>query len=292
VTAPRHTPDLSEFGLDTAAVRRLDRARARLIYLIGDSDTGKTTLAEAIADRLAPQFTTALVDLDAGQATVGLPTTFAWRLLGRRRRAWPDGVYFTGTTSPSGHFDIAVAGAEAMVAEARMHARKMVVDTCGLARGAAGAALHHAMTDALRPDAIVVIQRESELAGLAEALGSSGRWDVIHAAAPEAIRPRSRAARRSYRRGRFRDYFARARERVLLLDTVEVLRPRPDPLGRIASLRGPEGRDRALAIVRSVGRAGDAMTVLTPLAARAPVSAVVLGSMRIARDGRQLARNV
>lgn len=281
-----------DYGLSAGQIALLERRATRTVYIIGDSDTGKSTLAAALAAHLARKFKTALVDLDAGQASIGLPTTFAWRMCGRGGRVRTDGMYFTGTTSPSGYFEIAVGGAAAMVAEAREHAAKAVIDTCGLACGLAGMQLHHATIDAVRPDAVVALEREGELSPLVEPFVRSGRPLVIRASVPDGVRRRSRAARRSYRRGKFRAYFKRAREVTLSLEKVGVLRPRPDPVGRIASLRDGAGRDIALAIVRGVDEAAQTMTVLSPVPGRTAVRAVVLGSMRIARDGRQLARNV
>ncbi len=282
---------LDDYGLGRRELTALERPSVRVAYIVGDVGTGKSTLAAAVARHLSRRGRTALVDLDAGQASVGLPTTFAWRTWGRRA-AKPGGMYFTGTTSPTGHFDIAIAGAAAMVSEARDAAAKIVVDTCGLARGPAGIRLHHTTIDAVRPDAVLAIQRGDELAGLLEPLRRMRRPVVIDASVPEGVCKRSRATRRSYRRERFGAYFARARERVFGLDEVGLLRPRRDPVGRIASLRNEAGRDVALGIVRAVGKSSGTITVLTPLPARTRVAAVVLGSMRIARDGRQLARDV
>lgn len=284
--------ELADYGLGNREIAALGRRRVRTIYIIGDSDTGKSTLAATLAAQLARSVATACVNLDAGQASIGLPTTFAWRMQGGRRERRPDGMYFTGTTSPSGHFDIAVAGAVAMVSEARKRADTAVVDTCGLARGAAGMRLHHTTIDAVRPDAVIVIERRGELACLIDPLARLTRPLVIRASAPDCIRKRSRAERRSYRRERFRAYFAPAREIVLSLDVVGVLRSKPDPVGRIASLRDATGRDVALAIVRRADPAAGTITVLTPAPKRVPVRAVVLGLMRIARDGRQLARDI
>jgi len=283
---------LADYGLGPGQIALLERRCVRVVYVVGDSDTGKSTLAAALAAHLARKFKAALVGLDAGQASIGLPTTFAWGMCGRGGRARTDGMYFTGTTSPTGYFEIAVAGAAAMVSEARGHAAKVVVDTCGLACGPAAMQLHHATIDAVRADAVVAIERDGELSGLVGPFIRSGRPLVIRASVPGGVRKRSRATRRSYRRGKFRAYFKRARELTLSLDEVGVLRPRPDPVGRIASLRDASGRDIALAIVRAVDDAAQTMTVLSPVPRRTNVRAVVLGSMRIARDGRQLARNV
>lgn len=286
--------ELNDYGLGRGEIAGLVRRAARVIYVIGDSDTGKSTLVGCIARRLAPAFKTAAVDLDAGQATIGLPTTFGWQMCTARGygAGTPGGLYFTGTTSPRGHFDLSVAGAAAMVGEAWAHARKVVVDTCGLACGEAGRELHHATVEAVRPDVIVAIERHGELSELVEPLVRSGWPEVIRASAPAGVRTRSRARRRSYRCAKFREYFKRARALQLSLDKVGILRPRPDPVGRIASLRDGRGRDVALAIVQKCGSPRGTITVLSPIASATKVRAVVLGSLRIARDGRQLARDV
>lgn len=84
---------------------------AAVVMVIGGSDTGKTTLVERLAGRFAGEGPTAVVDLDMGQSHVGPPTTVAWARVGGAGEGggfpgWngltPDGVYFTGATSPVG----------------------------------------------------------------------------------------------------------------------------------------------------------------------------------------------
>jgi len=283
-------PALAEFGLGRRELALLTRRRTRIIYIVGDVDTGKTTLAACLARELARTGPTASVDLDAGQASIGLPTTFAWKRAGKRGK--PDGMFFTGTTSPVGHFELAVAGAAAMVGEARVAADRVVVDTCGLARGELGAQLHQATADAIRPDVVVTVERADELVDLVAPFERCGRPWVIRASAAAAVDKRSWAARRSFRRAKLGAYFARGRELELDLDRIGVLRTKSNPAGRIASLRDGSGRDVALAIVMKHSPFRRTMAIWTPLSLRIRVRAVVLGAMRIARDGRQLARNV
>ena len=54
------------------------REKTRRIIVLGGSDTGKTTLLECLADVLSRSAPVGLVDLDAGQSTIGPPTTTAW----------------------------------------------------------------------------------------------------------------------------------------------------------------------------------------------------------------------
>lgn len=285
---------LGDYGLGERELRLFRRRGVHVIYIIGDTDTGKTTLAGVVAEALAARFRTALVDLDAGQATIGPPTTLGWRMVSRTGggAAEPDGLYFTGTTSPAGHLEQWVIGAATLVGEARRRATKVVIDACGLARGEAGRQLHHATVEVVGPDVIVAIERSGELGELVEPFLRAGRPLVVSAAVPAMARTRSRGARRSYRCAKFRAYFERAVPVQLRLDEVGVLRPRQDPVGRIASLRGADGRDVALGIVQKYDVPRGTVTVLSPLAAGTLVRAVVLGSMRIARDGRQLGWNV
>lgn len=280
---------LREFGIGRDEAALLNRPSTRLIYVVGDVDTGKTTLASRIAAWFARVWRTALVDLDAGQASIGLPTTFAWRIAGSRGK--PAGMYFTGASSPVGYFELWVAGAVVMVSEAATRGEKVVVDTCGLARGPLGCQLHHPIIDAIRPDVVVALEREDELQDLIRPLERARVPAVLCARPPVGVRKRSWAKRRSYRRAKFQEYFAGAGEMVLHLGKIGLLRWKPDPVGRIASLRGPDGRDIALAIVQKYDVCGGTLTVLTPLRQSGRVSAVVLGSVRIARDGRQLARD-
>lgn len=281
---------LQEFGIGHDEAALLSCPNVRVIYVVGDVDTGKTTLAARIASWCAHSRRTALVDLDAGQATVGLPTTFAWRMVQSRSKL--AGMYFTGSTSPVGYLDIWVAGAVLMVSEAGAQAEQVVVDTCGLARGALGCQLHHPIIDAIRANVVVALERWGELRELLCPLGRAHSPAVLRVRPPSAVLKRSRAQRRSYRRARFREYFAEAGAMVLHLDEIELLRWKPDPVGRIASLRGSDGRDVALAIVQAHNVRSRTLTVWTSLQRRSRVRAVVLGSMRIARDGRQLESNV
>ena len=67
-----------EWLRDEAVARAIDEPGAKLMLIIGASDTGKTTLAEAIVRRLCAQRPVGIVDLDIGQSHIGPPTTIAW----------------------------------------------------------------------------------------------------------------------------------------------------------------------------------------------------------------------
>ena len=51
--------------------------------VLGAADTGKTTLAEAIARRAASSGPVGVIDADIGQSHIGPPTTVGWALVDR-----------------------------------------------------------------------------------------------------------------------------------------------------------------------------------------------------------------
>lgn len=286
-------PSLADYGIVRRERAILDRKGVSLIYIIGNTDTGKTTLANLIASHLSVRHKTALVDLDAGQAAIGLPATFGWAMMTARGRVGKvRGMYFTGITSPVGYFEESVAGATALVAEARRRAQKIVVDTCGVAEGAYGRELHYPTVEKIRPDVVIAIENAHELDSVIESFEEGGWPIVIRVDAPERVKRRSPTRRRSYRAERFRKYFENAGELKLSLDSVGIVNERADAVDRIASLRNSKGRDIALAIIVEFNRGKGKAVVFTPLADTSKVQFIVMGSMKVARDGTQLAWNV
>ncbi|MCK5286431.1 MAG: hypothetical protein KAJ59_01330, partial [Thermodesulfovibrionia bacterium] len=81
---------LKDFVKEAHIVKEIRDPRNTLIMVMGNSDTGKTTLIECIADLLAQGTTVGIVDLDMGQSHIGLPTTIAWGKIQRGFKGWAD----------------------------------------------------------------------------------------------------------------------------------------------------------------------------------------------------------
>jgi polynucleotide 5'-hydroxyl-kinase GRC3/NOL9 len=143
----------------------------RTVMLVGGLDTGKSTLSRRLAAAaLALGRTTAYLDADLGQKTVGPPATITLRLLrsgedlepGRLER--PDAIAFVGATSPQGHLLPVLAGITTLhrrAVEAGMDF--IVVDTSGMVSGISGQILKFHKVEVLRPDLVVGLQRGEEL---------------------------------------------------------------------------------------------------------------------------------
>ena len=87
--------------------------------VIGESDTGKTTLVTAIANTLrARRPGVAVIDADLGQSEIGPPTTIGLgrirRRVGRLADADVVALYIVGVTSPARHLLRVVVGTRRM----------------------------------------------------------------------------------------------------------------------------------------------------------------------------------
>src|SRR2546426_10020532 len=146
--------------------RALERAaRSRATLLMGDVDTGKTSLATFLANELyRTGFRVGVVDADLGQSEIGPPTTIG---LGRVRRrldrlgdAEAAGLCFVGSTSPAGHVEATVVGARRMMERgAALGCERLLVDTSGLVAGDPGGHLKRRKIERLGPDLVVCLGR-------------------------------------------------------------------------------------------------------------------------------------
>lgn len=199
-----------------AAAAIIDAAQgARCVMLIGDVDTGKTTIAAALAraGRDAGR-RVAVLDTDLGQSEIGPPCTMGLGFVDAEFRRLSDGrltgLAFIGSTSPVG-FTVQCAAAARRLADRAWErgAELLIVDTSGWVRGYGARALKLAKADLLQPDRILMLQRGRELDGLARGLPADAvlRLD----ASPHAL-VKTRAVRVLRRETRLGAYFSGGRE--------------------------------------------------------------------------------
>jgi polynucleotide 5'-hydroxyl-kinase GRC3/NOL9 len=257
-----------------------DRMSGTFLFL-GAADTGKTTLVDALAERLARHRPVALVDADVGQSHIGPPTTVGWTLADEKRgwaaagwekttpggRGAPRGIAFVGDVTPVGHLLQLLAALALCVEEARQAAEMVLIDTPGLVTGGAACSLWWTVQRLLRPERIVAIQRGSELDELVGGLQAGlSRIDALET--PAQLRRKSPEARQEHRRWLFAEYFRDARPRMLSLRGLAVRFPQrmtPDTVcGRIVGLTDAAGRDMALGVIENWQPARANMTVRVP----------------------------
>lgn len=198
---------------------------ARVIMLIGAMDTGKSTLARAIARAgVEKGRTVAYVDADIGNSTTGPPTCVGLKLI----EAGPDleaidiadRLHFVGGITPDRLVLQEVVATAALAEAGRRQADLVIVDTTGTVSGVVGETLKYHKTELIRPDTVVALQRGSELEPIVGMLRRFFSVEVISTAADPDVLPSAPDDRAARRAALFKDAFAPPLERWRVRPTV------------------------------------------------------------------------
>ena len=251
-------------------------SRARVILVIGETDTGKTSFTTSLANALlARGLSVAVVDADLGQSDIGPPTTIGLGRLTppveRLADAEVVGLYFVGSTSPQAHLLPTVVGTRMMTDRAtRLGFDRVIVDTCGLVQGEMGRLLKQHKIDLVDPDLVLCLQRSGECEHILRPYGGSARPRVVRLASSGAARRRSPEERRLHRERGLQTYFADARTVHLDLGRV-ILRQPALFMGQPLPPRQVEDLSALLDdMVLWAERRGNELVLVTPDALREP----------------------
>jgi polynucleotide 5'-hydroxyl-kinase GRC3/NOL9 len=220
------------FSADASWAAAVARAReARIVLVLGGTDTGKTSLVTYLAGALlAGGRSVAVVDADLGQSEIGPPTTVGvGRLRGRFERladAEVAGLYFVGATSPCGRLVETVLGTQRMTERAlQLGVDCVLVDTCGLVLGEFGRRLKQAKIDLVAPDLVVCLQREGECEPILRPYAGGRPPAIVRMEVSPAARRRSPDERRQHRERAMQAYLGGARPVTLDLGRVVLREP-------------------------------------------------------------------
>jgi polynucleotide 5'-hydroxyl-kinase GRC3/NOL9 len=206
-------------------------ATVRVILIIGETDTGKTSFTTHLTNGLvAGGGLVGVVDADLGQSDIGPPTTVGLGLIRepveRLAEAEVGGLYFVGSTSPQGHLLPTVIGTKLMVDKAlRLGCARVLVDTSGLVQGELGRTLKQYKIELVDPDLLCCLQRAEECEPILRAYGTGSRPSVLRLAPGPVVRKRSQDERRQHRERTLQAYFHGARTLHLDLGRVVLKRP-------------------------------------------------------------------
>jgi polynucleotide 5'-hydroxyl-kinase GRC3/NOL9 len=258
--------------------------RGGTVLILGASDSGKSTLARFLMERLLAQgVRVAFLDADIGQSSLGLPGTVSMRVFrspGELSDFTPERISFIGALSPARAIAMLIDATRALSVAARAAgAGVVVVDTTGLVTGEVGRALKMGKIRALRPDHIMALQRHEEL----EHILSLVEGPKVHRLrASRLARRRSRPARIAYREGRLSSYMKGARAAALKAEGLGFTR-----MGRPVDIKEAEpgtlvglnrdGETVAVGVIMGV-REGK-LLVRTPVRALRGVNRVLIGEM-------------
>lgn len=134
------------------------------IMIIGEADTGKSTVVAALARWFQNQSQkVAVVDSDMGQSDIGPPGFISYGIVERDivslQSITNNGSYLIGKTSPYGRELSMVTGTKVCV-EAAGHqgTAAILIDTCGLVKSLKGIQLKCAKAEIIKPDLILALK--------------------------------------------------------------------------------------------------------------------------------------
>lgn len=262
------------------------------VYVVGSTNSGKTTLCRYLADETATHTRTAYVDCDTGQSRIGPPTTEG--MVVHSRPPDPPGrayLRFVGSTSPGGHFLQTLTGAKRLVEKAaELSAGATIIDSPGLVFGGVGVEFQFQMIDLLRPTQIVALQHGRELERLLANFARHPEVAVRRIPVSPAAVARTVTERRRYREERFTAYFADGLSQEIPFRGLGLQGRVPDlkdPHGverRLVSFNDPENFALALGIVEEIHPRRRALTVFAPPFDPAAVASVRFGSLYLDLD--------
>jgi polynucleotide 5'-hydroxyl-kinase GRC3/NOL9 len=227
-----------------------------ICLILGASDTGKTTLAMALAKYALSSGPVGIIDADVGQSHIGPPGTVGWALVDNPQvdfsRLTVGGISFVGDVTPVGHLLQLTAAITQCTRRVSKKANLIIIDTPGFVHGPAAAALWWTVQQILQPELILAVQRDNELSDILAGLqGLDLRLELV--SSPSQIRLKSPQDRRSYRQKRFNEYFQNSCVYNIDLSDIAV-QPRrnltgKNLTGRVAALRDGRGVDVAMGLI-------------------------------------------
>ena len=247
-------------------LHEIKQAKARLIYLLGADDAGKTTLTKELANRLILAGNkVAIIDADPGQSN-RLPLTLSLNYGDRRFDQFFELVLVDWAFIPGYDlmkwFQRYIKLMECWIEKARKEVSYCLIDSSGDTRRA----LKLREIELLKPDLVIALHRKAEL----EAILAELKYESLLFKVPQAIKKRSPKLRRERRNESFVRYFGPSRRREFALE------PPNDWKNKIVGLYG---RGRFLGLGIAKGKEADKLRVITPVQAK--VDNIEFGSVMV-----------
>jgi polynucleotide 5'-hydroxyl-kinase GRC3/NOL9 len=284
--------DVEEFITDGKIFDAINDRRSRVIMVIGESDTGKSTLVLRLSRYLSRTFITAIIDADIGQSHIGPPTTVAWGLLKNVYTDWTgiqaEDIYFAGALSPSGNIFPVLVGAKKMTEKALNRCEKAVVDTTGMIEEPEGRLLKQYKIDLLDPSVVLALEHTEELRTILAPYEEKESPAVIRLKVPEKVGRKGCESRTKFRNAQFQRYFSGGKIVDIPFDSCAVHfsghsieRSPTCLLGAPVSFRDSRNSDRAIGIIEGVQAHNRRLLIRTGTDFHGGFSHIVIGSAKI-----------
>lgn len=259
-----------------------------IVYVLGATDTGKSTLCRYLVDASAPSYMVALLDGDTGQSTIGPPSTIGLALYeGSGDEPVSTQLRFAGSTSPHGHFLEFLVGMKRLCEQATDAAKITVIDSPGFVEGRAASEFQFHLIDLLSPDHLVAIPRDRELDPVLANFSFRKTMHIHRFRVSEKAAIRSSAVRKAARIGQFATYFAHACRQKIPLEGLgfhgrmpETFRP-AEWRHLLIAFCDAEQLVLALGIVDHLDLSKNTIEVFAPRFRRQSLATIHVGSIRL-----------
>ena len=275
---------------DKIAQQLLSRGSVKtgICLILGAADTGKTTLAAALAKHAASSQPVGIVDADIGQSHIGPPTTVGWALADERRTDFSQltlgGISFVGDVTPVGHLLQLIAAIAQCVQQASEAAELTIIDTPGFIHGPAASVLWWTVQRILKPESILAVQRDDELSDILAGL-QSFETRLERVSSPPEIPLKSPQDRRRYRQSQFARYFRDSCLYNISLTKVAVQSgrnlSRENLVRRLLALRDGKGTDVAIGVITDWQQSDNVVVVKAPQLDIEQIRCLVIGDVSI-----------
>ncbi|MBI4743275.1 MAG: hypothetical protein HY776_00320 [Actinobacteria bacterium] len=272
------------------------------VFLLGGSDTGKTTFAFILAkEAVSRGLRVGFVDADLGQTSIGPPCTIGSAVLSRENifndLIEPDKLYFVGDTSPYGHLLQSVVGTKQLVDETeKLNPDLLIIDTSGLIDGAMGQALKYHKIISLRPDFVIASQREDELYVILKVLSSYQKPVVKILPVPVEVKRLSSEMRAKNRKLKFESYFKDSTRIKLKINQISFYPSFQDVLKRrefenlIVGLKDENGSTKGIGVIDKLNNKDGCIEIFTPASINQIIKGIEFGFLKININGDEFGK--
>jgi len=265
------------------------RQAPRRVMIVGPTDSGKTTLAGWLGDRLAEVAPTGMVDADVGQSQIGPPATVGWRLAGSGHAH----CYFVGDVSPASRPATALSALLRAVRDAEAAgAAYTVIDTTGYIEGDGAVAFKTAKVEMLAPLDVLVIGDDRPARRLLKCWQNFTPARIRRLNTPDRLHVKTVMQRRQHRQQIFAAALADSNMRWISLDDKAILSSPAGPqrdtsggllLGFVDEMR----RLVCLGLLQTIDLRNHRLLAYAPEAAET-ASGILFGAITLNTAGEQL----
>ncbi|GAB4338045.1 MAG: Clp1/GlmU family protein [Calditrichia bacterium] len=263
-----------------------------VVYLLGMSDTGKSTLANYLYEELGRSRPVAYLDADPGQSSIGPPATLGLKIK-RPSSEEEKELRFVGSITPHrnhlAHYKAIFSLKKAAIARG---AELIIVDSSGYAAGWEAGDFQFAMVEALNPAKLLVLQKTDELKPLLTRIKLETDLSPELLEPSENIRARDPETRQKRREDLFAAYFRCHQfesfewENCLIWGDWSHAYRFDSGEGALAGLLDIKGSFLGLATVRKIDFEKKCLEMASPVSSLKEVARIHLSNLWLNLDGR------